>query len=354
MNEYICEKKFILKRKKLDTTPTTPKMDHMKDNFGEILAAISGSKDAAAPQPPSSRRVQPQQNEYQNQNQHQYQQNDYPTQQQQQQYVWQAQPMQPMPQQQQQQPMHMPMPQLQQQQQQQQPYGYGGYVPMSMPPMSMPPMPISQQQQQHPIIHQQHQYGPGVQPSNISKGLEAKTTKKSFPVVFITISLIVLGFGVLAVWYYSKKNVLADSVPLPEEAARLPPPKLFLVSEQEETEKLLQDSHVIENLERYLSSPPTTTTTESKPNAKTISKPVSKNRFTKLSDVIAEEEEEQKPLEEIEVEVNGFKKKMPKRIDSDSPEINDFMKRREQAEKENLKWIESQRLSGSSGSNEEI
>ena len=321
-------------------------MDHMKDNFGELLAAISGSKDAAAP--PSSRRVQPQQNEYQNQHQHQYQQNDYPTQQQQQ-YVWQAQPM---PQQQQQQPMPMPMPQLQQQQQQ--PYGYGGYVPMSMPPM-----PISQQQHSNPIMHQQHQYGPGVQqaPSNISKGLEAaKTTKKSFPVVFITISLIVLGFGVLAVWYYSKKNVLADSVPLslPEESARLPPPKLFLVSEQEETEKLLQDSHVIENLERYLSSPPTTTTTESKPNAKTNSKPVSKNRFTKLSDVIAEEEEEQKPLEEIEVEVNGFKKKMPKRIDSDSPEINDFMKRREQLEKENLKWIESQRLSGSTGSNEEI
>jgi hypothetical protein len=335
-------------------------MDHMKDNFGELLAAISGSKEAAAPQPPSSRRVQqpqPQQNEYQNQqHQHQYQQNDYPTQQQQQQYVWQAQPMPQL--QQQQQP--MPMPQLQQHQQQQQPYGYGGYVPMPMPPMPMQPMPISQQQQpqQHsnPIIHQQHQYAPGVQqaPSNINKGLEAKTTKKSFPVVFITISLIVLGFGVLAVWYYSKKNVLADSVPLPEEAARLPPPKLFLVSEKEETEKLLQDSHVIENLERYLSSPPTTTTVESKPNAKTISKPVSKNRFTKLSDVIAEEEEEQKPLEEIEVEVNGFKKKMPKRIDSDSPEINDFMKRREQAEKENLKWIESQRLSGSSGSNEEI
>ena len=308
-------------------------MDHMKDNFGELLAAISGSKEAVPP--PSSRRVQPQ-NDYPNPNQHHYQQNDYHPQQQQ--YVWQAPPMPP------------PMPQLQQQQQLQQPYGYGGYVPMSMPPMPQ------QQQQMPPMPQQQQQFQPIQQApaSNTNKGLEPKTTKKSFPVVFITISLIVLGFGVLAVWYYSKKSVLADSVP-EENSVRLPPPKLFLVSEQEETEKLLQDSHVIENLERYLSSPPTTTqATESKPNAKTISKPVSKNRFTKLSDVIAEEEEEQKPLEEIEVEVNGFKKKMPKRIDSDSPEINDFMKRRELAEKENLKWIESQRLSGSSGSNEEM
>jgi hypothetical protein len=192
--------------------------------------------------------------------------------------------------------------------------------------------------------------------STTVKGVEVKATKKSFPVVLLTVSIIVLGFGVLAAWYYSKKSVLADSVPaVIEEAARLPPPKLFLVSEQEEADKLLQDSHVIENLERYLSSPPTTTaTTDAKTSKLSTPPPVnvnsnSKNRFTKLSDVIAEEEEEQKPVEEVEVEVNGFKRKMPKRIDSDSPEINDFMKRREQAEKENLKWIEFQRSHGSNG-----
>ena len=188
----------------------------------------------------------------------------------------------------------------------------------------------------------------------------------------------------MAVWYYSKKNVLANAVPLlkdslnENEESRLPPPKLFLVSEQEDdATKLMQDSHVIENLERYLSAPPSTpapapspspstsTSTSTSNNPTSIAKAEEKKRdlkskpklytnnsahnnnkqtrFTKLSDVLAEEEEDEKVHEEVEVEVNGFKKKMPKRIDSDSPEISEFMKKREQAEKENLKWIESQR-----------
>ena len=69
---------------------------------------------------------------------------------------------------------------------------------------------------------------------------------------------------------------------------------------------------------------------------------ISQNQFTKLSEVVAEDEDEDLQEQEVE-EVNGLRKKMPRRIDSDSPEISDFIKRREQAEKENLKWIESQR-----------
>jgi hypothetical protein len=154
--------------------------------------------------------------------------------------------------------------------------------------------------------------------------------------VLLTVGLIVLGFAFLAVWYYSKKNVLAESVPKVAEEERLPPPKLFLVSEEEENTKLLQDSHVIENLEKYLNPHPVTEEKVHKNKTETR-----KSKFTKLSEVIVEEEEPEE--EEVEVEVNGFKKKMAKRIDSESPEISEYMKRREQAEKENLKWIESQR-----------
>jgi hypothetical protein len=214
------------------------------------------------------------------------------------------------------------------------------------------------------------------------------TSKKSFPILFITILFIIIGFSVLAIWYYSKKNFLETLVPtnnvnLKQEVdtttEKLPPPKLFLVTDQEENEKLL-DSHVIENLEKYLSSPPAVLDLElesqKNSNSKTALSNTNKlnesslnqnynfkdqtskpsltlntnsskhksvqNRFTKLSEVVAEDEDDE-ASEEIEVEVNGFKKKMPRRIDSDSPEISEFIKRREQTEKENLKWIESQR-----------
>jgi hypothetical protein len=283
-------------------------------------------------------------------------------------------------------------------------YGYPISQQMQMPQ----PMP----QQFFPTPHQnqtQINQAPATATIPIDSSAELKgkalSTKKSFPIVLLTVSLIILGFAVLAVWYYSKKNVLANAVPLlkdslrneeneenENEKSRLPPPKLFLVSEQEDdAAKLMQDSHVIENLERYLSSPPSFTSTSAPsnnpasltPTPKPIPKPIPKptptftsnqnaeekkrdlksmpqrsqrpqpqrhsnnsnthTRFTKLSDVLAEEDEDEKVQDEVEVEVNGFKKKMPKRIDSDSPEISEFMKRREQAEKENLKWIESQR-----------
>jgi hypothetical protein len=197
-------------------------------------------------------------------------------------------------------------------------------------PQPAHPQPQQQYQPQHytPPIPQ---YVPPVYQNQAPKLEPVKVAKKkSFPIVLFTIGLIVLGFAFLAVWYYSKKNVLADSVP---EVEHLPPPKLFLVSEEEENSKLLQDSHVIENLEKYLHLNEKDVDTENEKK---------KSKFTKLSEVMIEEEEPE-TVEEVEVEVNGFKKKMAKRIDSESPEISEYMKRREQAEKENLKWIESQR-----------
>ena len=387
-------------------------MDHMKsDNFGELLAALSGSGNSNGASSNDSHVVhvsgnnasglkkmhsQPQQLPQQ---QPDFQHQPQP------QYVWQAVPPQAAaPAQHAQQAQHMmQMPQLN--------YGYPISQQMQMPQ----PMPQPMPQQFFPTPHQnqtQINQAPATAtiPIPIDSLAELKgkalSSKKSFPIVLLTVSLIILGFAVLAVWYYSKKNVLANAVPLlkdslrneeneenENEKSRLPPPKLFLVSEQEDdATKLMQDSHVIENLERYLSSPPSFTSTPAPSNnpasltpTNPTPKPIPKHtptftsnqnqsadekkrdlksmpqrsqrpqpqrhsnnsntntRFTKLSDVLAEEDEDEKVQDEVEVEVNGFKKKMPKRIDSDSPEISEFMKRREQAEKENLKWIESQR-----------
>jgi len=383
-------------------------MDHMKsDNFGELLAALSGSgnsnpgassNDAShvvhvSQQGNNGKRMHSQQQQQQPDFQHQQQQQT-----QQPQYVWQAVPPQaaPPPAQHHMMQMQMPTSQLN--------YGY----PISQQ-LQMQPQPQPQPQAQQffpsppshphpPPYHNQINQAPATtMPIDAPAALlkeRIPTTKKSFPIVLLTVSLILLGFAVLAVWYYSKKNVLANAVPLlrdsledkENEESRLPPPKLFLVSEQEDdATKLMQDSHVIENLERYLSAPPSIPAPapspspssssssfpspspstsknhaliaiakaeekkrdlKSKPQRHTNNSMVAHNkqtRFTKLSDVLAEEEEDEKVHEEVEVEVNGFKKKMPKRIDSDSPEISEFMKKREQAEKENLKWIESQR-----------
>ena len=383
-------------------------MDHMKsDNFGELLAALSGSGNSNGASSNDSHVVhvsgnnasglkkmhsQPQQLPQQ---QPDFQHQPQP------QYVWQAVP----PQVPAQHAQHAQQAQHMMQMPSQLNYGYPisqqMQMPQPMPQHFFPPPPPHQNQTQ---INQATSTIPIPIDSSAELKAKAVSTKKSFPIVLLTVSLILLGFAVLAVWYYSKKNVLANAVPLlkdslrneeneenENEKSRLPPPKLFLVSEQEDdATKLMQDSHVIENLERYLSSPPITSTSAPslttptptpkptpipKPSATPIPTFTSQNqnadekkrdlksmpqrsqrpqpqrnsnnsnthtRFTKLSDVLAEDEDE-KVQDEVEVEVNGFKKKMPKRIDSDSPEISEFMKRREQAEKENLKWIESQR-----------
>jgi hypothetical protein len=389
-------------------------MDHMKsDNFGELLAALSGSGNSSgassndashvvnvSQQGNNGKRMHSQQQQQpQPDFQHQQQQ-----QQQQPQYVWQAVPPQAVPPPAQHHMMQMQMPTSQLN------YGYPISQQMQMQPQAQaqqffPPHP-SPPPHPHPHPHPNVYNNPNPNhnqmnqatampktipidaPAALLKEKALPTTKKSFPIVLLTVSLIILGFAVLAVWYYSKKNVLANAVPSlrdsledKENDTRLPPPKLFLVSEQEDdATKLMQDSHVIENLERYLSAPPSTPAPaptrapssapslstsnnaapsnnakaeekkrdlKSKPQRHTNNSAHNNNkqtRFTKLSDVLAEEEEEdEKVHEEVEVEVNGFKKKMPKRIDSDSPEISEFMKKREQAEKENLKWIESQR-----------
>jgi hypothetical protein len=386
-------------------------MDHMKsDNFGELLAALSGSGNSSgassndashvvnvSQQGNSGKRMHSQQQQQpQPDFQHQQQQQQQP------QYVWQAVPPQAVPPPAQHHMMQMQMPTSQLN------YGYPISQQMQMQPQAQaqqffPPHPSPHPHPHpHPNVYNnpnsnQNQMNqatampktiPIDAPAALLKEKALPTTKKSFPIVLLTVSLIILGFAVLAVWYYSKKNVLANAVPSlrdsledKENDTRLPPPKLFLVSEQEDdATKLMQDSHVIENLERYLSAPPstpapaTTRAPSSAPSLSTSNNPAPSNnakaeekkrdlkskpqrhtnnsahnnnkqtRFTKLSDVLAEEEEEdEKVHEEVEVEVNGFKKKMPKRIDSDSPEISEFMKKREQAEKENLKWIESQR-----------
>ena len=380
------------------------------DNFGELLAALSGSGNSSgassndashvvnvSQQGNSGKRMHSQQQQQpQPDFQHQQQQQQQP------QYVWQAVPPQAVPPPAQHHMMQMQMPTSQLN------YGYPISQQMQMQPQAQaqqffPPHPSPHPHPHpHPNVYNnpnsnQNQMNqatampktiPIDAPAALLKEKALPTTKKSFPIVLLTVSLIILGFAVLAVWYYSKKNVLANAVPSlrdsledKENDTRLPPPKLFLVSEQEDdATKLMQDSHVIENLERYLSAPPstpapaTTRAPSSAPSLSTSNNPAPSNnakaeekkrdlkskpqrhtnnsahnnnkqtRFTKLSDVLAEEEEEdEKVHEEVEVEVNGFKKKMPKRIDSDSPEISEFMKKREQAEKENLKWIESQR-----------
>jgi hypothetical protein len=281
------------------------------DNFGELLAALSGSNQVPVPHSGSGQVPVPQA------------QTDprYAPQ-----YVWQAPPP----------PVYQYYPEsshAQPQYAQPQPAQPQYHQPQPAQSQYSQPQPAPQQQQYQP----QHytppipQYVPPVHQNQATKLEPVKVAKKkSFPIVLLTIGLIVLGFAFLAVWYYSKKNVLADSVP---EVEHLPPPKLFLVSEEEENSKLLQDSYVIENLEKYLHL------NEKDVDTKNEKK---KSKFTKLSEVMIEEEEPE-TVEEVEVEVNGFKKKMAKRIDSESPEISEYMKRREQAEKENLKWIESQR-----------
>jgi len=370
-------------------------MDHMKsDNFGELLAALSGSGNSnpGASSNDASHVVHVSQqgnNGKRMHSQQQQQQPDFQHQQQQPQYVWQAVPPQaaPPPAQHHMMQMQMPTSQLN--------YGYPISQQLQMQPQAQQFFPSPPSHPHPPPYHNQINQAPATtMPIDAPAALlkeRIPTTKKSFPIVLLTVSLILLGFAVLAVWYYSKKNVLANAVPLlrdsledKENDTRLPPPKLFLVSEQEDdATKLMQDSHVIENLERYLSAPPSIPAPapspapspssfpspspftsknhapsnnakaeekkrdlKSKPQRHTNNSMVAINkqtRFTKLSDVLAEEEEDEKVHEEVEVEVNGFKKKMPKRIDSDSPEISEFMKKREQAEKENLKWIESQR-----------
>jgi len=370
-------------------------MDHMKsDNFGELLAALSGSGNSnpGASSNDASHVVHVSQqgnNGKRMHSQQKQQQPDFQHQQQQPQYVWQAVPPQaaPPPAQHHMMQMQMPTSQLN--------YGYPISQQLQMQPQAQQFFPSPPSHPHPPPYHNQINQAPATtMPIDAPAALlkeRIPTTKKSFPIVLLTVSLILLGFAVLAVWYYSKKNVLANAVPLlrdsledKENDTRLPPPKLFLVSEQEDdATKLMQDSHVIENLERYLSAPPSIPAPapspapspssfpspspftsknhapsnnakaeekkrdlKSKPQRHTNNSMVAINkqtRFTKLSDVLAEEEEDEKVHEEVEVEVNGFKKKMPKRIDSDSPEISEFMKKREQAEKENLKWIESQR-----------
>ena len=150
-------------------------------------------------------------------------------------------------------------------------------LPQSQQSMSVNGLNLMQQPM-HQSMQQLMQQKPEIQNAVNHK------SKKSFPILFITILLIIIGFSVLAVWYYSKKNFLetlvpTDNVNLKQEfntTEKLPPPKLFLVSEQEENEKLL-DSHVIENLEKYLSSPPAVLELESESQKNSNLKSVSSN-----------------------------------------------------------------------------
>ena len=137
-----------------------------------------------------------------------------------------------------------------------------------------------------------------------------------------------LALSILAVWYYTRKSYLHDAAIVSETTESLPPPKLFLGSNSED-EEVLADAHVLENLNKYLVLPQ-----HVEQEVKRVDVSQKPDRFTKLNDVVDDEEEE---------EVDSTSNERPKKFDPESSEITDFIKRREKAEKENLRWIESQR-----------
>jgi hypothetical protein len=155
--------------------------------------------------------------------------------------------------------------------------------------------------------------------------------------------------------------------------------------EDKEDRDLVRDEVIIENLKRYLASsesenendtsqkrdqslkastmPKNTRasdTTSSSHAQEIFQKQQRIQKFTKLSEVIVEDSESDHEDDQDEDRNEGLrdsfnlpddevvseKKQQPRRIDSESPEISEFMKKREKAEKENLKWLESQRESG--------
>jgi hypothetical protein len=153
--------------------------------------------------------------------------------------------------------------------------------------------------------------------------------------------------------------------------------------EDKEDRDLVRDEVIIENLKRYLASSesenendtsqkkgqalkasimqknPRASDTSSS-HAQEIPPKQRIQKFTKLSEVIVEDSESDHEDDQDEDrnvglrdsfnlpddEVVSEKKQQLRRIDSESPEISEFMKKREKAEKENLKWLESQRESG--------
>ena len=154
--------------------------------------------------------------------------------------------------------------------------------------------------------------------------------------------------------------------------------------EDREDRDLVRDEVIIENLKRYLASSesenendtsqkkgqalkastmpknPRAPDTTSSSHVQEIPPKQRIQKFTKLSEVIVEDSESDHEDDQDEDrnvglrdsfnlpddEVVSEKKQQPRRIDSESPEISEFMKKREKAEKENLKWLESQRESG--------